>query len=174
MKHIKTIVTTLIAAVMLTLVSGCNLTDGQIKMIARSSGMATAITWIAVDNPDAEAKNAVSKALSTIQTNVAVVDLEETGYVDVVYPIVEIYVRDAEDIPAQYKPLALAGSLAVLDGLDMLFAMNPEWNEKEDLAIGVVSSFVSGAQVGLALANDDPRIVKARKTAAIRARIYKK
>jgi len=174
MKHIGTIATTLIAAVMLTLVSGCNLTDGQVRMIARSSGMAAAITWIAVDDPNAEAKDAVSSALSSISTNMAIVDLEDNGYVDVVYPLVAIYVRDTEDIEQRYKPLALAGSLAVLDGLDMLFAMNPEWNEKEELAIGVVDSFISGAQVGLALSGDDPRIVRAKKTAAVRAKIYKK
>ena len=156
-----------------TFLSGCDLTDGQIKVIARSSGMATAITWIAVDNPDAEAKESVSKALNTISTNAAIVNVEDSGYVDIVYPLVEVYVRDTEDIKPQYKPLALAGSLAVLSGLDMLFATNPEWNEKEELAIGIVSSFVQGAQTGLALAGDDPRIVRAKKAAVVRAKIYK-
>ena len=173
MKNFKWLVGALAGLVMMSLMSGCDLTDGQIKMIARSSGMAAAITWIAVDNPDTEAKEAVSTALSIISTNVAVVDLEEHSYVDIVYPLVESYVMDTEDIKPQYKPLALAGSLAVLDGLDMLFGMNPEWNEKEDLAIGVVSSFVQGAQTGMALSNSDPRIIRAKKTAAVRAKIYK-
>ena len=172
MKHIKTIVTTLIAAVMLTLVSGCNLTDGQIKMIARTSGMATAVTWIATDNPDAEAKASVANALTVISENAG--SVESNNYVEVIYPLVEDYVQSNNDIKPQYKPLAMVGSLAVLSGVELLIGANPEWAEKEELAIDVVESFVQGAQMGLALSDTDARIVKARNAAAIRARVYKK
>jgi hypothetical protein len=68
----------------------------------------------------------------------------------------------------------LAGSLAVLNGIDLLFATNPEWGENHKLAVDVVDAFLLGANTGLSLADDDPRMVNARQANAKRAKAFKK
>jgi hypothetical protein len=44
-------------------------------------------------------------------------------------------------VEPQYRPLTKAGGLALLGGIDMLFAAHPEWKSKQTEAIGYVSAF---------------------------------
>ena len=58
----------------------------------------------------------------------------------------------------------------MLGGLDMLFAANPDWKVKQDVAIEVVDAFIFGAKNGLSMAEDNPIMVSARATASARAK----
>jgi hypothetical protein len=151
---------------------GCNMTEGQLKLVANTSGMAASITWIAYDDPSAEAKLFVSKTLDVINVNASAVQ-NGTNYTDVIFPFVEKYVSESNEIPDRYKSLCLAGSSAILNALDLFVESNPDIKNKQQLVLSVVNSFVNGAQAGLALSNDDPRIVRATKTCERRQKIFK-
>ena len=69
------------------------------------------------------------------------------------------YLQTADLDPA-YVPLVIASSLSLLNGIDMLFALNPEWGEKQEQAIGVVQAFLDGAKFVFSL-QPDSRELKA-------------
>lgn len=151
--------------------TSCNLDESQVKVVAQNAGIAAAITWIAYDSPDTNATALVSLALDIISDNIGEVQSGKT-YMEVMFPKIEDFTR-SDAVPDQYEPLVLAGSLAALNGLDLLFATNPSWKEAEGIAFGIVNSFVMGAKLGLALDDSDPRIVQAREFSAKRARVFK-
>jgi len=152
--------------------SGCNLSDEQVKVIAQNTGLAAAITWISYDAPDADAKAFVAAALDIVVSNVANVQAGQT-YTQVVYPKIEDFIRSPA-VPDQYEPIVLAGSGAALNGLDLLLVTNPAWKDTEGLVLDVVTSFVTGAKIGLSLDDNDPRIKQALQYRDIRAKAYKK
>ena len=156
-------VTVLIGAVV---INGCVIKPEQAKVIAEQTGLFSAVGWIAADNPSDEQIAAVVGLLSVIETKAADVVAGKT-YTEVVYPEL-VKVINAK-VEAQYQPLARAASLSLLGGLDMLFAVHPEWKEDQDMAISIVNAFVAGAQRGFSLDKDHPAMVQARKTAALRA-----
>ena len=41
-----------VAALFLLLMSGCNLNQSQTRVVAKNSGLASAVTWIAYDDPN--------------------------------------------------------------------------------------------------------------------------
>jgi hypothetical protein len=175
MKRRTAFIATIMAALMLPL-SSCNLTDGQAKVVAQNAGLAAAVTWIAYDDPSAEQIAVVKTVLGVIK-GVTADTSEGATYTQVLFPIVEdkvdAFVVDGT-IKANERPLILAGSLAMLNGLDLLFATNPEWNDNHKLARQVVDHFILGAEGGLSLADDDPRMVNARSSNAARARAFSK
>jgi len=164
----------LMASILLLATSGCDLTKNQIKVIAQNSGLGVAVTWIAYDDPDHEEIELVKNILTIIKEKAVDVQSGLT-YTQVLFPYMEQYLEKAIEegtIPAQYKPLVLAGSLAMLSGIDLLFAMHPEWQDDQELALDVVDSFVLGAVNGLSLSDDDPRMTAARNVSSTRARMY--
>jgi len=168
-------IATIMAALVLPLAS-CNLTPSQAKVVAQNAGLGSAVTWIAYDNPEPEEIALVKSILGVIK-GITADTSEGATYTQVLFPVVEDYLEEAianGDIKANEKPLALAGSLALLNGIDLLFATNPEWGENHKQAREIVDAFLLGAETGLSLADDDPRMVNARQSNAKRARAFKK
>jgi hypothetical protein len=171
MKKMIGALTALVVAVgMMIGVTGCDVAPEQIKVVAQNAGLFSAVGWIAIDNPDSSELNAVKSILSVIKEKASDVK-EGSTYTEVLYPEL-VKVIEAE-LEAQYKPIAKAGSLSLLGGIDMLFATHPEWKKDQDTALQVVNSFISGAQNGLSLSEDDEAMKIARDTAAKRARVYR-
>jgi len=169
----KVVATGMVVLMMLSALvftSGCNkLTPEQIKVIAQNAGLFSAVGWIAYDNPDASAIESVISILDTIKSKCAQVEAGKT-YTEVVYPeLVKIIEKDVKE---QDRPLCKAAALTLLNGIDTLFAMHPEWKVDQDVAIGVVNSFILGAKNGLSLSEDDAIIKQARSLSAHRARIF--
>jgi len=171
----KKIITGLVALCMLIPLTSCNLNPTQVKVIAQNAGLASAVTWIAYDDPTTEEVEIVKTVLTIID---GVTNDTESGqtYTQVFFPMVESYLDKAiEDgkIKNNEKPLALAGSLAMLNGIDLLFASNPDWAKDKEQALAVIDSFIFGANQGLGLADDDPRMEAARDVASRRAKVWK-
>jgi len=160
----------LIAVIGLVFTSGCDLTPEQIKVISQNAGLFASVGWIAYDNPDASAIESVTSILDVIRAKCAQVEVGKT-YTEVVYP--ELVKIIDKDVKPQDRPLCKAATLTLLNGIDTLFAMHPEWKSKQDVAIGVVNAFILGAKNGLSLGEDDAVIKQARASAAHRARIYR-
>lgn len=169
MKIRNTILGCLLASALLF--TGCNLTVEQSKVIALNAGLGAAVTWIAYDNPDQAAKTAVVSTLDVIQTNAVNVKSGMT-YTSSIYPEVQRFVSGGS-VQQNYIPLALAGSLSLLNGIDLLMITNPKWKENQDLALDIVDSFITGARTGLALSSKDARVIQAQEFNSKRARIFK-
>jgi hypothetical protein len=167
----KSIIGAIVALLVASMVVvGCNLNESQIKVIAQNAGLGAVVTWIAYDNPNAVTKQLVSDALDVVKSNLTSVESGKT-YTETLYLVIEQFAR-GEQVPDQYEPLVLAGGLATLNGIDLLFATNPEWKEKEVLAIGIVNSFILGSKMGLSLDDTDERIQQARKFSTMRRRVF--
>lgn len=164
----------LFATAMLFPLTSCKLNQSQGLVIAQNAGLASAVTWIAYDNPTADETALVKSILTVIQTVSTGLKEGET-YTQVLFPVVENtiekYVVEGKIKPNE-KPLATAGSLAILNGIDLLFATNPSWSDNEEYARKIVDSFLTGANTGLSLADNDPRMVSARQSNARRARVF--
>jgi hypothetical protein len=78
-----------------------------------------------------------------------------------------------EKVAEKDRPLCKAAALTLLNGIDTLFAMHPEWKKSQDMAIGVVEAFVLGAENGLSMNESHPVMKQARDSAVRRARIYR-
>lgn len=149
----------------LGLISGCSITPEQAVAIADQAGMYSAVGWIALDNPDTQAVAVVKTVMVTAETHIAEVKAGKT-YTEVVYP--ELAKVIDKDVPSQYKPIAKAGVLSLLGGLDLLFAIHPEWKTNETLALNIATAYAKGAERGLGLSPDSPIMKQARKTAMLR------
>jgi hypothetical protein len=150
---------------------GCDMTDEQVQMVAQNAGLAAAVTWIGYDNPDTNALALVSEVVTIVEEKAGNVATGIT-YTAAIFPEVQKFVASGK-VPAQYKPVVLAGSLAMLNGIDMVFVMKPQWKTKEGLALKIVQSFCVGAKQGLSLSSRDPLIVNARKFSEQRSRVMK-
>jgi len=149
--------------------AGCDLSDAQISVIAQNAGLGAAVTWIAYDNPDTNAIDLVEGVLDVIYEKSSGIATGET-YTAAIYPAIEKFASSSE-VPPQYKPIVLAGSLSMLNGLDLLFALNPNWSTQEGLALKVVKSFCLGAKQGLSLSERDMVMVQARQFSVTRRKI---
>ena len=169
-KIIASLITVLCISTILIGTTGCNLTEGQMNAISQTTGLAAAVGWIAADNPDTNEMAMVSATLDFVQTNVNQV-ASGKKYVQVLYPLAQEFVN-TDAIPEEYEPLVLAGTRAALNGVDLLFALYPDWKDKEEISFGIVDSFIVGAKMGLSLADDDPRIIEARSMYQVQAKMF--
>lgn len=151
-----------VVAMVVGLLAGCNMTPDTIKMIALNAGMGSAITWIAYDNPSVDQKTAVKEVLDVIYVNATNVEQGAT-FISSLYPVVTKYISESTKIKPESKPLVLAGSLAALNGIDLLFVNYPEWKTNEKTVLSIVGSFVMGAKQGLGLSEKDPLIINAQE-----------
>lgn len=154
-------------AVGLVFLAGCKITPDEGKIIAQNAGLYSAVIWVATDNPTADQKAEVGTVLDTIKADAGNVKTGQTYYA-VLYPEVE-RVIDAK-VKEQDRPLCKAAAITLLNGIDTLFAMHPEWKAKQDIAIDMVGAFVDGAKQGLALKDTDPIIVQAKSAAQARVK----
>jgi hypothetical protein len=150
---------------------GCKLTPEQSKVVAQNAGVYSAVIWIAVDNPTSSQITEVKGVLDIIKEKASAVKAGQT-FTEVIYPEL-VKVIDTK-IPVQDRPLVKVASLSILNGLDTLFAMNPEWKTPEDLALDIVNSYVDGAKSGLSMQETGTVMKQARATANARAKMFVK
>lgn len=147
--------------------SSCSITPEQSKVIAQNAGIYSAVIWVAVDNPTTNQILMVKDLVSVIDAKAGDIQAGKT-YTEVVYPEI-VKVIDAK-VPAQDRPLCKAASLTLLNGLDTLFAMHPEWKNPETLALGIVRAYDQGVITGLSMQESNPIMMQARANAAARAK----
>ena len=164
MKSCK-VLSVMLVGLMVLATSGCNLTPGQIKVIARNSGLYSAVGWISLDDPTTNQIAAVESLLDVISTNASNIGTGET-YTEVIYPIL-VPIIDTK-VDKKDRPICKAGAISLLGGIDMLFIANPEWVKNQELAVQIVDAFIEGAKIGLSMAEDHPVMIQARKTVAKR------
>jgi len=170
MKKLVSSIVALMMLVALVITGGCTLTPEQVKVISQNAGLFAAVGWIAYDNPDQSAIDSVVSVLDVIKDKSKAVEAGKT-YTEVVYP--ELVKAIDKDVKPQDRPLCKAASLTLLNGIDTLFALHPEWKKDQDVAIGVVNSFILGAKNGLNLGENHEVIKQARSSASRRAKIYR-
>lgn len=147
-----------VAAAVALFVTGCKkLSDSQIKFVAQQAGVATAVTWISVDNPSSDQKAIAVEVVGVIKSNAALV-VAGSSYYEVLNPVVGMYVDS--NVKEQYRPVAKLAGSSVLSGVDMFLAMYPQYGSNTTMAVEVVGSFCDGASIGLSLSKDDP-VIKA-------------
>jgi len=158
----------------MSMLGGCKLTDSQAKVVAQNAGLAASVTWMAYDDPSVEERQLVKEVMEIVKGVTADTSNGQT-YTEVLYPLIEAHVDKSVaegKIKPNERPLVLAGSLALLNGIDLLFATNPDWGDNHKLAKEVVVSFIRGAESGLGLAEDDQRLVNARNARTVRKRVF--
>lgn len=159
--EMKSFMTMVVAAASMVAVAGCNPDQNTIRELAKATGTGVTIVWISYDNPTAAQKAALVDVLAKVKT--AVVAVGTNGYVAVAYPVMQAYVEGNANIPAIDKPLVMAGALAVLSGIDIMFATHPDWKTGTDEAGKLAVAFIDGANVALALPASDPQVMKANE-----------
>jgi hypothetical protein len=157
-KMMKSMIAMLVVA-MAVMMTGCDLK--QVVVVAKTTGIASAVGWIALDNPTTTQKVEVSKTLDVVKSCITNIQAGQS-YVIVYSPIIQKYVLDNPNIPAKDKPLILSGSVTALTGLDVLFASYPTWAEDRDKAQAVAVAFIDGAKFGLGMPDTDPVVMAAR------------
>jgi len=166
----KIIISVMLSTLLLGMTS-CKLTPTQIEVIANTVGMFSAVSWIAIDNPPTPVKVSVNAVVNVIKDSAKLVQVGET-YSEVLYPIA-VKIIDKE-VEIQYRPLCKTGVSMMLGQLDILFAAHPEWKKDQDIALMIVVAFCDGVHQGLALSDDSPIIIQAKKNAAMRLAILGK
>ena len=159
-----------LVSVMALFIAGCKIEPEQIPVIAQQAGLYSAVGWIAIDNPTTKEIAVVKGTLAVIEEKAADVEGGAT-YTLVIYPEVEKFID--KDLEEQYRPIAKAGAVSILGGIDLLFATHPEWKKDQDTVIKVVDAFIVGAKTGLSMKESNPVMKQARATSASRARIYR-
>lgn len=162
----NTIIGSIAALTLMMGVVGCDFNDEQKRILADSGGMLVATGWIAIDNPSAEDKQNVAGTVDRVTTAVADVQTGEP-FSTVLYPIATEWI--ANNVEAHQQPLALAGSVAVLNGVDMFFAANPDYLDDKEEAVAILTAFLNGAKKGLLLSPDNPVIMRAQSAYEARA-----
>ncbi|MEN6623115.1 MAG: hypothetical protein ABFD50_16400 [Smithella sp.] len=151
----------------ISLNTGCDKKPDDIRAIMNAAGVGVAYGWISFDNPTDEQKAQVTEVLSAVQNTIEGVGTNT--YVEVIYPKVQEYVAASTKIKEKDKPLVLAGSLAMLSGIDVTFRTHPEWKADVDNVGSYVKSFISGANSILALPCTDGSCEEAVKHYKIRS-----
>jgi hypothetical protein len=171
-RFITPVLTLALCVGLLAGVTGCDrtLTEPQMKTIAQQAGMWAAVSWIAVDNPAPAQLVIVRGLMDVVETSATSVGAGKT-YTEVVFPPLVQYID--ESVELRYQPFAKTGVLSLLNALDMLFVMYPEWRADEGLALGIVQSFITGARGGLALAETSPIMQQAREVGTVRVMVFR-
>ena len=163
----KNIAVSLLGLTLLFGTMGCNsnLTDMQKLIIADGGGLLVSTSWIAIDGPSATDMQNVAQAIDEVQVAVANV-VSGVPFSDALYPVAIEWI--SRNVEAQQQPLALAGVGVILTGVDMFFAMNPEYLEDQGEAIAILNAFLGGAKKGLLLSPNHPAMLRARSSNAMR------
>jgi hypothetical protein len=158
-KKMKSMIAMLVVMAMAVMMTGCD--SKQVAIVAKTTGIASAVGWIALDNPTTLQKVEVSKTLDLVKSCITNIQSGQS-YVIVYSPIIQKYVLDNPNIPAKDKPLILSGSVTALTGLDVLFANYPTWAEDRDKAQAIAVAFIDGAKFGLGMPDTDPVVMAAK------------
>ncbi|MCK9154647.1 MAG: hypothetical protein M0P12_00885 [Paludibacteraceae bacterium] len=135
------------------LVGGCTLTLAQEKAIAKQLGIASAVTWIGLDNPDQEDVQVAKTVSGYIATACQGVGSNSTYYAEI-YPLTEEYI--IKSVATNKQPVAKLAAAYLLTGIDTVLAMNPTWKENQDKVTQIASSYCEGFSSGLNMSAIDP------------------
>ncbi|MFA5313522.1 MAG: hypothetical protein WC375_09450, partial [Methanomassiliicoccales archaeon] len=83
--------------------SGCVLQPEQVKVIAQNAGLFSAVGWIAADNPEQGAVDAVKLVVDVIVEKASAVQAGQT-YTEAIYPFIQDVIG-TDVIASQYKPI---------------------------------------------------------------------
>lgn len=153
------------AAFCAIVIAGCALSLSQKQAIARTSGTAIVAVWRGTDNPSAEDLATASAVVEVIR-NACSTNTAGATYYERLYPVASDYITN--NVAPEKQQMALLGAGAVLSGIDVLFAMNPEWGATSTEAAAIVDAFCEGAQTGLAMPSSSPVIQAAMKQVPVR------
>ena len=148
---------------------GC--TPEQQKAIAKQLGLASAVSWIGIDNPQPEDIATVKTVVTVIQTACCTDCSDADSYYARAYPIVDQYIT--EKVPANKQAMARLGASFILTSLDTAFAMNPSWKANSDTATGIIVAYCEGVSNGLSLSASNPVRVAACRQAPLRATLVR-
>ena len=150
-------------------IAGCTPTLAQKQAVAKQLGTATAVTWIATDNPSAADIAATKQVVEQIREACCTNCSTDASYYARVYPIVDQYIT--EKVKPENQAKARLGAAFMLTGLDTAFAMNPEWKSKADDTTAIIDAYCDGLQVGLAMSSTDPVMQAATRQLPLRIRL---
>ena len=145
--------------------SGCEkVTFDQAIALAKIGGMASAETWVIAAKPTKEQIDSVKGALDV--TMLALDNYSGSG--DFADALPQIYEGiDKLKIPEDLKPMADSLAEAVVLGIDVWFANNPDWKNKGVESAKIAKAFCEAARKQLPKAIDtkvykNSRTIKAR------------
>lgn len=167
----KKLMSVMLAFGLVCLISGC--TPEQQKAVAKQLGIASAVTWIGIDNPTQEDIDTVKTVVGVIK-EACCTNCSENGtvsYYATAYPFVDQYITDK--IEPNQQPMARLGAAFILTSLDTAFAMNPSWGENSGKALVMIEAYCEGAELGLSMAPGDPVRVAATRQAGLRVSTLK-
>jgi len=150
--------------------TGCKLSNAQVKAIAQQAGIASAAMWIGIDNPTIDQKIVANDVVGIIKTNASIVASGASYYV-VLNPVISTYID--KNVQDQYKPIAKLAGGWVLTGVDTFFAMYPQYASNTTFAAEVVGAYCDGASIALAMSSDDPVIKAATRGSVDGAKVRK-
>lgn len=164
----KTMTGWLSACVLIALVAelmvGCN--QDQKTTIARHAGMASAVTWLGVDNPTTEEIAEVRGIVNLIQTNAGSVAVGGSYYTTIM-PIASDYI--ARYAKPNIQPMCSLGAAWLLSGIDIVFALNQSWATEQQDVCAIAQAFCVGAKQGLLFAPDSPAVMAAKGQTDVRS-----
>ena len=130
-------------------IAGCGtFSNEKIKVTSQAAGTLSALTWISYDNPTMSQKISVVETLNVVQEGIELVTTN--SYTETVYPQALAYIAATDKIKINDKPLAIAGTLAMLTGLDLMLDSNPEWKINTEKAVICSTAFIGGSKAVLA------------------------
>lgn len=144
----------------------CSCSLEQQCLVSRQLGLAAAVTWTGIDNPDADDVAVVLECVGVIKA-IGCKDCGDGTYYSVIYPAVDKYI--GEHVKERQQPIARLGASFILISLDTAFAMNPSWKDKSDNTNAIVAAFCEGVESGLTLSPADPVVQAARQAVPVRA-----
>lgn len=148
-KTMKKFISGMIGLALMAGLTGCDMNKDQITAVCQTAGTAAALGWISYDNPTDAQKAQVIEVLAVVQSSIAGVGTNT--YVATLFPLVQDYVAKSDKIKPVDKPMVLAGCLAVLSGIDIMFNANPKWKADTDQVASYVNAFITGANSILVL-----------------------
>jgi hypothetical protein len=150
-------------------IMGCDVSDSQQKMIARTAGMVAAATWRGIDNPSSDEIASMKIIVAKIQEACCTNCTDDASYYARVYPLVDEYIT-AKVKPAD-QAMCRLGAAFILTSMDTAFAVNPTWKKDADKTVAIIEAFCEGAQVSLSLPATDPIVRAAMRQTAVRVKI---
>ena len=152
-----------------TFIVGCNISDSQQRLIARTAGTIAAATWRGIDNPSADEIASMKSIVAKIQEACCTNCTDDASYYARVYPLVDEYI--AKNVKVEDQAMCRLGAAFILTSMDTVFAANPSWKEDADKTTVIISAFCEGVQAGLGLSVTDPVIQAAARQTSIRVQM---
>ncbi len=125
-------------------------------VIANQAGFLSGTGYLAVNNPPVKEVESVKSVLGKI--NKYVVQLEPKDTFAKLYKPISAEISG--ELDGVQRILALSVTRTALDGLDILFAANPDWAERKDLVVSLTREFVGGVNRAFTLFAADDGVLR--------------